>query len=204
VDAPADLNPESRWFRQTFVGQDNLELYAGVSAQVAGELARDLASLLDIVFQSIARAMGAIAGSPVTCGSLNEETSAPYSEKVVYELAGTSVRYGRVALAVPLSALDFLRSVTNRTEAAAPVGSMPRHLDSLLNIDLPVRVSFGTTDMPLADVLRLATGSIVEFHHMLSEPVNIVVNDCLVARGDVVVVDSNYGVRISEVITRAN
>jgi flagellar motor switch protein FliN/FliY len=71
-----------------------------------------------------------------------------------------------------------------------------------MNIDLPVSISFGTTEMALADLLRLTTGSIVEFNHLLSEPVNIIVNNCLVARGDVVVVDANYGVRISEVISR--
>ena len=72
-----------------------------------------------------------------------------------------------------------------------------------MNIDLPVSVSFGTAEMALADVLRLTTGSIVEFNHLLNEPVNIIVNNCLVARGDVVVVDANYGVRITEVITPA-
>ena len=72
-----------------------------------------------------------------------------------------------------------------------------------MNVDLPVSISFGTTEMPLAEVLKLTTGSIVEFSHLLNEPVSVVVNDCLVARGDVVVVDGNYGVRISEVLARA-
>ena len=80
---------------------------------------------------------------------------------------------------------------------------MPPNLDTLMNIELPVSVSFGTAEMALADVLKLTTGSIVEFNHLLTEPVDIIVNNCLVARGDVVVVDANYGVRISEVITRA-
>ena len=80
--------------------------------------------------------------------------------------------------------------------------SAPLHMDALLNVDLPVSISFDTTEMALADVLKLTTGSIVEFNHMLNEPVSVVVNDCLVARGDVVVVDGNYGVRISEVMAR--
>jgi flagellar motor switch protein FliN/FliY len=75
-------------------------------------------------------------------------------------------------------------------------------LDALLGVDLPVTISFGTTEMALAEVMKLTTGSIVQFDHLLNEPVNVVVNDCLVARGDVVVVDGNYGVRISEVLAR--
>jgi flagellar motor switch protein FliN len=196
------LDPQARWFRQTFTGLTNFELCAGISSGVAETLPGELPALIDDVFQTMARALGTVAGSVVTCGVLTEETAAQGAE-IAYELCRESICLGRVILAVPELALSFLGRVIHRADSAMEERSAPRHLDTLMNIDLPVRISFGTIEMALADVLRLTTGSIVEFNHLLSEPVNIIVNNCLVARGDVVVVDANYGVRISEVITRA-
>ena len=197
------LDPQARWFRQTFNGLTNFEISAGISSDVAEALPGELPELIEAVFESMARALGTVAGSVVTCGTLTEETAAQDPETIAYELHRESISLGRVILAVPELALNFLRRVIHHADSAIGERSVPRTLDTLMNIDLPVSVSFGTTEMALADVLRLTTGSIVEFNHLLSEPVNIIVNNCLVARGDVVVVDANYGVRISDVITRA-
>lgn len=197
------LDPQARWFRQTFTGPANFELFAGISSGVAETLPGELPQLMDDVFQTMARALGTAAGSVVTCGELTEETAAQGEEEIAYELSRESISVGCVILAVPELALSFLGRVIHRADSALGERSAPRHLDTLMNVDLPVSISFGTTEMTLADVLKLTSGSIVEFNHLLSEPVNIIVNNCLVARGDVVVVDANYGVRISEVIARA-
>jgi flagellar motor switch protein FliN len=71
-----------------------------------------------------------------------------------------------------------------------------------LEVDLPVSVSFGRAQLPLKDVLKLSIGSIVELNRTLTEPVEVIVNNCVIARGEVVVVEGNYGVRIQEVISR--
>jgi flagellar motor switch protein FliN len=202
ASAENSLDGEARWFRQTFTGLTNFELFAGISTGVAEVLPGELPELIDEVFQTMARALGTVAGSDVTCGALTEE-AATQGPEIAYELCRESTCLGLVILSVPELALNFLRSVIRRADSAMGERSAPRHLDTLMNVDLPVRISFGTIEMALADVLRLTTGSIVEFNHLLTEPVNIIVNNCLVARGDVVVVDANYGVRISEVITRS-
>jgi len=201
--AENDLDPRARWFRQTFTGLTDFEISAGISSGAAETLPGELPELIEAVFQSMARALGTVAGSVVTCGAFTEETEAEGAETVAYELRRESISLGRVILAVPEMALNFLRRMLHLADSATGARSVPRTLDTLMNIDLPVSVSFGTAEMPLADVLRLSIGSIVEFNHLLNEPVNIIVNNCLVARGDVVVVDANYGVRISEVITHA-
>ncbi len=54
----------------------------------------------------------------------------------------------------------------------------------------------------LKDVIKLTTGSIVELNRALSEPVEVIVNNCVIARGEVVVVEGNYGIRIKQVISR--
>jgi flagellar motor switch protein FliN/FliY len=83
---------------------------------------------------------------------------------------------------------------------------MPKNsgtLDLLLDVELPVSVSFGKTQMPLQQVLKWTSGSIVELESTVNEPVEVVVNNCVIARGEVVVVDGNYGVRIQQIVSRA-
>lgn len=84
---------------------------------------------------------------------------------------------------------------------AAPAGAS-RTLDLLLEVELPVGVSFGRTQMRVKDAVKLTTGSIVELNRSVSAPVEIIVNNCVIARGEVVVVEGNYGVRIQEIISR--
>ncbi|MGD0369467.1 MAG: flagellar motor switch protein FliN [Acidobacteriaceae bacterium] len=85
-------------------------------------------------------------------------------------------------------------------DTAAPVQS--RTMDLLLDVDLPVSISFGKALLPMRDVLKLTTGSIVEFNRGLNDPVEVLVNHCLIARGEVVVVEGNYGIRIQEIASR--
>lgn len=77
-----------------------------------------------------------------------------------------------------------------------------RNLDMLMGVELQVSVSFGHTRPALEDVLKLASGSIVELNRSATDPVEVMVNDSVVARGEVVVVDGNYGIRVTEVTSR--
>ena len=76
-------------------------------------------------------------------------------------------------------------------------------LDVLLDVELPVSVSFGKAQVPLQQVLKWTPGSIVELECGVNEPVEVVVNNCVIARGEVVVVDGNYGVRVQQIVSRA-
>jgi flagellar motor switch protein FliN/FliY len=67
---------------------------------------------------------------------------------------------------------------------------------------MPVTVSFGTARVSLKDVAKLSTGSIIELNRSLSEPVQLVVNNCSIAQADVVVVDGKFGIRIKEIMSR--
>jgi flagellar motor switch protein FliN len=83
-----------------------------------------------------------------------------------------------------------------------PAAPPPRNLDLLLEVELPVCVTFGRTQLPLKDVLKLSSGSIVELNRLANEPVEVLINDCVIARGEVVVVDGNYGIRVTEIVSR--
>ena len=75
-------------------------------------------------------------------------------------------------------------------------------LELLLDVALPVSVSFGKTSLQIREVLKLNTGSVVELDRLVSEPVEVIVNNCVIARGEVVVVDGNYGVRVTQLASR--
>jgi len=76
-------------------------------------------------------------------------------------------------------------------------------LDLLLDLELPVSVSFGKIQLPFQEVLKLATGSIVELNRSVDDPVDILVNDQVIASGEVVVVNGNYAVKIQRIASRS-
>jgi len=86
--------------------------------------------------------------------------------------------------------------------AVVPAAVKPSSIDLLLDVELPVSVSFGRAQLPLKDVIKLTTGSIVELNRAVSEPVDVIVNNCVIARGEVVVVEGNFGIRIRQVVSR--
>jgi flagellar motor switch protein FliN len=90
----------------------------------------------------------------------------------------------------------------DRKPAAGRDSTFSKTFDLLLDVALPVNVSFGKTFLQIREVLKLNTGSIVELNRFVTEPVDVIVNDCVIARGEVVVVDGNYGVRITQLASR--
>ncbi len=70
----------------------------------------------------------------------------------------------------------------------------------VMDISVELTVELGRTRMPIRDVLALCPGALVALDTLAGEPVNLRVNGTLIARGDVVVVDGNYGVRVIELV----
>ena len=87
-------------------------------------------------------------------------------------------------------------------QAGAGAGSV--NLELLLDVELPVSVTFGTSEMTIKEVLKLGTGSVVELDKLVNDPVAIVVNKKPIAYGEVVMIDGNYGVRVLEVESTAD
>lgn len=84
----------------------------------------------------------------------------------------------------------------NITEAEA------RNLNMLLDIPLQVTVELGRTKHSVKEILQLAAGSIIELDRLAGEPVDILVNNRLIAKGEVVVIDENFGVRITDIVSQ--
>lgn len=79
-----------------------------------------------------------------------------------------------------------------------------RSMDLIMDIPLDVSVELGRVQMLIKDVLELATGSIVELERVAGEPVDLLVNGQLIAKGEVVVIEDNFGIRITEIVSPAD
>ncbi|SEQ58007.1 flagellar motor switch protein FliN/FliY [Virgibacillus subterraneus] len=79
-----------------------------------------------------------------------------------------------------------------------------RNLDMLLDIPLKVTVELGRTKRTIKDILELSAGSIIELDKLAGEPVDILVNEKLIAKGEVVVIDENFGVRVTDISSRTD
>ena len=77
------------------------------------------------------------------------------------------------------------------------------NLDLLLDIDIPISVRMGTAKLFLKDILGLGPGNIVELEQGVDEQIDLTINDKVIARGEVVIVDGYFGFRIKEIISRA-
>ncbi len=80
-------------------------------------------------------------------------------------------------------------------------GSPGDHLDLLSDVDLNVKIELGRTRMLVEDVLKLGRGSVVELDKLAGDPVDIYVNERLVARGEVLVLNDNFCVRVNELVS---
>ena len=78
--------------------------------------------------------------------------------------------------------------------------SVDSPIDLLSDVELNVKIELGRTEMLIEDVLRLGEGSVVELDKLAGDPVDVLVNDKLVARGEILVLNDNFCVRISEII----
>ncbi|WP_096189117.1 flagellar motor switch phosphatase FliY [Evansella halocellulosilytica] len=80
-------------------------------------------------------------------------------------------------------------------------GSEVKNLDMLLDIPLEVTVELGRTKRSIKDILELSQGSIIELDKLAGEPIDILVNQRLIAKGEVVVIDENFGVRLTDIVS---
>jgi flagellar motor switch protein FliN/FliY len=84
--------------------------------------------------------------------------------------------------------------------AVAPDGSS-RDLSMIMDIPVELTVELGRTRIPIKNILQLAQGAVVELDALAGEPMDVLVNGCLIAQGEVVVVNDKFGVRLTDIVT---
>lgn len=214
--------PEAAWLE---IGGQILR-GAGIEVSDPQDARNTYLEVLSQTCNGLAQAMSARLGREISCSG-GKEAAPPADEVLAFEVEVTlgGAAMGPLQFACQTVFMDLLRTDAPPPQAVAmaasaapaapapvqaaaasqspgPAGSVPKTLELLMEVELPVSVSFGRAQLPLKDVLKLSTGSIVELNRATSEPVEVIVNNCVIARGEVVVVEGNYGVRISEIISR--
>lgn len=106
----------------------------------------------------------------------------------------------------PLESTGTLPAQSVQKSGDAPGVSVPvaepdatMNLDLVMDVELNVTLRFGQRQLTLREVLELTTGSVVELDRQIEEPVELLLDGKVIARGEAVVIDGNYGVRVLEV-----
>lgn len=84
---------------------------------------------------------------------------------------------------------------------SAPPPQTANDIDMILDIPVQLTVELGRTKIPIKHILQLAQGSVVELDGLAGEPMDVLVNGCLIAQGEVVVVNDKFGIRLTDIIT---
>ncbi len=133
----------------------------------------------------------------------DKNTATPTSGETATTQAEATPQKRAAPLSEAFPELDALPEAGNETEAGtsrAPQHS-GRNIEAMLNVDLRVQVILGHARMPISQLLKLSRGSVIELDRKIGEPVDLVINDRLVARGDLVKLDGDrIGVTLTEIV----
>jgi len=99
------------------------------------------------------------------------------------------------------TAVEEQEGDTNEEEGGKADEDKEANLDLILDIPLSVTVELGRSKMLINDLLQLGQGSVIELTKLVGDPLEVLVNDKLVARGEVVVVNEKFGVRLTDIVT---
>lgn len=207
--------------QDTLVIGQQVMMAAGIEDSSPQELLSTFSETLGQAFSLLTRAMTTRLQREVTPATGKDAPATPpdlawgnirltFSDQSVTILLGLNAQLLDSFVTEPKAAAQAAGAVAASTPSTPPAAPAPRSpvedsktFDLLLDVELPVSVSFGHAYVPLKEVLKLTTGSIVELSRAVIEPVDVVVNNCVIAKGEVVVVEGNFGVRIQQVISRS-
>lgn len=205
------------------------ETYGGMAAAAKGaapeevdeSLAPDVKPLVEAIVQSVCQAVSNSRGEQVIASDLGLRFQIPVfppnlqrAEEVIRTNVGVSSEEfnGTITWLMDgetgcnMLGLDYDESQAGGNQSGAARASSETSadessLDIIMDIPLEVSVELGRVKMQVRDVVELGAGSIVEIDKAAGEPVDVLVNGRLVARGEVVVIDDNFGVRITEILS---
>lgn len=182
------------WIR---LGRTVLEA-AGLTGSSEDEARSSAVEILAQAASGLAQALEHRLGRPVSAGPSQRVAPADLPAEAVFRF---TLESGGASLSISVM-LTATLAVSVSPGLVPPPPAASRTADLLLEVEMPVSVSFGRAQLPLRDILKLNSGSIVELNRTINEPVEVIVNNCVIARGEVVVVEGNYGVRIQHVVSK--
>lgn len=124
----------------------------------------------------------------------NEDWAAAMNEQ------SAAAQHAEIETAAP-EARPTNPAVFEQFDAAGARNQTRNDIDLVLDIPVQLTVELGRTKLPIRNLLQLAQGSVVELDGLAGEPMDVLVNGCLIAQGEVVVVNEKFGIRLTDVIT---
>ncbi|MBI4828285.1 MAG: flagellar motor switch protein FliN [Nitrospinae bacterium] len=148
----------------------------------------------------------------------NEEETSAENEEDLWAAAADDLAQQREMLreaatggaTAPAAAAAPAAAPAPAAHAPAPVPAIPSvpraaatggEMDRILDLPLQISVELGRTKMLINDLLQLGQGSVIELTKLVGEPLEVLVNDRLVAKGEVVVVNEKFGIRLTEIVS---
>lgn len=191
-------------------------LMTGIEGDIPDE------ALLDTIREVLAQAVSALSLKPVARGAKLAVADVTAGEGQVPEGEWNAHAIASEKMSAPLSVTTWGNLAEGQAPAAKPAGpravakpsSAPAKLaeapeekfddriDVILDIDLPLVVRFGRTELPLKTLTRLGPGSVIDLGRSPDDPVDVLVSNRVVARGEVVIVGGSYGIRILDVVSQ--
>jgi flagellar motor switch protein FliN len=210
--ASAQLDPTARAVGMRLVGDRDVVVTIALATRTVdalGDAAESLAAALEPALAAAAGSLDPTAFGALALESIEEVTvDAPAQAWAVAleDAAGVAVV---VMLAVPVDETPEPAPAPavvaphefETVPAPAVGGTIARSLEMLHDVEMAVTVELGRTRMTVRDVLGLAPGTVVELDRAAGAPVDVVVNGTLIARGEVVVIDEEFGIRVTEIVT---
>lgn len=193
---------------------------AGVESPPAPEVRSTWLEILRQSMSGLAEGISGRISDQVTCGD-GIESAIEHSGGRIFNVVADVTGSPQIAFCVVISdgLADAVRvppetrlpeahpsaagetSLKDGTHEHVPSVAGSRTFELLLDVELPVSVSFGRATLKVNQALNLVSGSLIELNRALTDPVELLVNNCIIARGEVVVVEGNYGVRLTEIVS---
>ena len=207
--ASSQLDPTARAVRMQLVGPQDVTVTIAVAtrvAEVAVITAESLAAALEPALAAAAGALDPTVFGALSLSSIDEVTveAPPNAWAVPLEDAAGVAAVVLLAVSVVDEAPVPSALPTHEFQSLAKpsFGSAVAHsLDMLHDVEMAVTVELGRTKMTVREILGLAPGTVVELDRAAGAPVDVVVNGTLIARGEVVVIDEEFGIRVTEIVS---
>ena len=128
--------------------------------------------------------------------NIDDDWGAAIAEQAAAEAAALERQTSPLA-AAPVASAAVFKDFSNKGAR----NETPNDIDFILDIPVQLTVELGRTKIAIKNLLQLAQGSVVELDGLAGEPMDVLVNGCLIAQGEVVVVNDKFGIRLTDIIT---
>ncbi len=197
--------PDAAAVRAGFVGATSADLVA-----VAGEaVAQAIAGAAGLSLADAVRPALEAAGATLGTGVLDDAVEAPVADSLLAEdmatyalvdTLGTAVAWFAIRVRPQAPQVPQQRHGSPNEPVAAPTRGADYGMRLLHDVEMTLTAEIGRTRLPVRQVLDLVPGTILELDRAAGAPADIMVNGRLVARGEVVVIDEDYGIRVTEIV----